>query len=455
MADVHPFRGLRYNPQVVGELSRIICPPFDTIPPELHSSLYQRSPYNVVRLESGERLPSDTPQDNRYTRSAALLSEWIDERSLVREEAPAFYLVQHTFHHGGNDGGNHIREGRSRLELIACVRLEDYERRVVLPHEYTRDADKQDRLALMEACSTNFSPIMCLYRDEGERVSAVLRQAMAGQPVNDFSDPGGQTYKLWKIDDPAQAAEITGAMASSPLYIADGHHRYETALNYRDLMASRRRGGPAEAGAEAFNFVMMGLIQFDDPGLMVLPYHRVVGNLDGPTLERVRGAIHEFFQVERFPGEGQPGWAGLLDGFLEEIEDRGREQMVMGLLDPQSFLGAGPGNNGLHLLTLKEGVDLDRWGPVGRSEAWILEEQALRPILGDSLARCVDYIHDGDETERRVRDGEFQLGFFLKPFPLDLFANIMDLGLRLPPKSTFFYPKLPTGIVINPLEGTL
>ncbi len=450
MADVRPFRGLRYNPQVVGELSRIICPPFDTIPPELHSSLYQRSPYNVVRLESGERLPSDTPQDNRYTRSAALLSEWMDKRSLVREEAPAFYLVQHDFHHGGHDGGNQGERGKSRLELVACVRLEDYERRVVLPHEYTRDADKQDRLALMEACNTNFSPIMCLYRDEGERVSAVLECAMTGQPIYDFSDPGGQTYKLWKIDDPAQAAEITGAMAFSSLYIADGHHRYETALNYRDLMASRRGRPAAEAGTEASNFVMMGLIQFDDPGLMVLPYHRVVGNLDGPTLEGVRGAIHEFFQVEHFSG-GQPG----LDGFLREIEGRGREQMVMGLLDPLGLLGAGPGNNGLHLLTLKEGVYPDRWGPVGRSEAWILEEQAMRPILGDSLGRCVDYIHDGEETERRVRDGEFQLGFFLKPFPLDLFANIMDLGLRLPPKSTFFYPKLPTGIVINPLEGSL
>ena len=158
MADVRPFRGLRYNQTIAGELSGIICPPFDTISADLQTSLKPRSPYNVVRLELGERLPTDTPEDNRYTRTAALLRTWIGDQVLVREGKPAFYLVQHSFQFRGLQ--------RSRLELMGCVRLEDYERGAVLPHEFTRDEDKRDRLALMQACHANFSPIMCLYRDQ-------------------------------------------------------------------------------------------------------------------------------------------------------------------------------------------------------------------------------------------------------------------------------------------------
>jgi uncharacterized protein (DUF1015 family) len=440
MADVRPFKGLRYNLQTVGELSDIISPPFDTIPPELQKSLHRRSPYNVVRLEAGEKRDSDTPQDNRYTRSAALLKEWMDGRVLVREEKPAFYLVQHTFKTG--DGSTGAEEPVRRLELMACVRLEEYERRVVLPHEYTRDEDKRDRLALMEACRANFSPIMCLYRDEGKRLSPIFQRTMAGPPKMDFSGAGDQGYKVWQIDDPEWTGEINEAMSSRPLYIADGHHRYETALTYRDLAASRHSG--TRTGYEASNFVMMGLVEFDDPGLMVLPYHRVLGGLDDAALDRVMGGLDRFFDAAPFPEGGRAG----LGRFLEEIELRGRDHLAMGLL--------GPGGDGYRLLTLKPGASLDAWGPIAQSEAWVLEEQVLKPVLGvDSLRECVDYLHDGDEADGKVKNGQCQLAFFLKPFPLDLFETVMNMGQRLPPKSTFFYPKLATGLTINLLEGTL
>jgi len=430
MADVRPFKGLRYNTQIVGELSPVICPPFDTIPPELQRSLYQRSPYNVVRLESGERLPADTLQDNRYTRAAALLADWMGKQVLARDGEPAFYLVRHAFSFRGRE--------RGRLELMACVRLEEYQSRVVLPHEYTRDADKRDRLALMEACRANFSPIMCLYRDEDRRLYSIFQRTMAGPPTIDFSDPAEQSYRVWRIDEKRRTNEIREAMASKPLYIADGHHRYETALTYRDLM--RVAQGGAQAGETASNFVMMGLIAFDDPGLMVLPYHRVLGGLDATTLGQVRNGLKEFFDAG--PARACPEFTegAWLRAFLEEIELRGRDQLVMGLLDSI-------GN--YQLLTLKQGFSLDAWGPIAHSEAWILEEQMLKPILGDSLDRYLTYVHDGGEAEQKVRSGEYQMGFFMKPFPLGLFETIMNMGRRLPPKSTFFYPKLPTGLVIN------
>ena len=434
MAEVRAFKGLRYNPQILGDISDIVSPPFDTIPPELQRSLYQRSPYNVVRVEAGERLPSDTPQDNRYTRAATLLKDWIAGQILVRDDEPAFYLVRHTF---GFRGGE-----QARLELMACVRLEEYERRVVLPHEYTRDEDKRDRLALMEACHANFSPIMCLYRDDEKRLSRIFQSTMAGPSLADFSDAGGQGYRVWRIDDTESTREISDVMVSRPLYIADGHHRYETALTYRELASAGRDA--AQDGEEASNFMMMGLIEFDDPGLMVLPYHRVVGGLDSSTLARVKDGLGRFFDVGAFPEQGPMG----LERVMEEIERQGTDQLVMGLLDPTS-------DDDFQLLTLKHGVDLEQWGLIARSEAWVLEEQVLKPVLGDSLIRCLTYLHDGDEAEQKVRGGEYQLGFFLKSFPLDLFETIMNMGERLPSKSTFFYPKLPTGLVINLLEGRL
>ena len=435
MADVRPFKGLRYNPQIVGELSEIICPPFDTIPPELQSSLYQRSAYNVVRLESGERFASDGPGDNRYTRGASLFSKWKEDRVLVQELEPAFYLVRHGFRFRGRE--------RSRLELMACVRLEDYQRRVVLPHEFTRDEDKRDRLALIKACRANFSPIMCLYRDHERRLSPIFDDAMSRAHLMEFSDPGEQNYTVWKINGGKPVAEISEVMSSTALYIADGHHRYETALTYRDLRLES--GDEPTAANAAFNFVMMGLIEFDDAGLMVLPYHRAIGGLEPSAMDRVHTRLRELFTVEPFLGRGKAG----LQEFQDEIERRGSDKLTMGLLDPSV--------GGFQVITLKDSIDPGAWaeGPITDSEAWLLEEQVLAPVLGDSLADYVAYIHDGVEAEHRVESGEYQLGFFLKPFPLGLFESVVNSGRRLPPKSTFFYPKLPAGLVINPLDGSV
>ena len=428
MADVRPFRALRYEFNVVGEMDNIVSPPFDTISAELQRSLYGRSPYNVVRLEAGERLPTDTAEDNRYSRAAALMERWSREGALVRDSSPAFHLVRHSFSVQGMRA--------ERLELMAAVRLEEYDRRVVLPHEYTRGEDKRDRLALMNACRTNLSPIMSLYSDEDGRVAAVLTRVMASRPEASFSDPGQQEYSLWRIDGTEDVSAVREALESRPLYIADGHHRYETALNYRE----ESRAGDPEAASE---FVMMGLIEFSDPGLLVLPYHRVVSGLDAGTMERAKARLGETFDSSPYVASGVDSTAA----FQGEVERLGGNGLAMGLLEHE---GAG-----YSTLTLGEGVDTKGWGLLGRSEAWVLEDLVLKPILGESLERRLSYVHDGDEVVDRVRSGEAQMGFFLKPFPLGLFKEIMDRGERLPSKSTFFYPKLPTGIVMNPLEGRI
>ena len=433
MADVRPFKGLRYNPTVVGDLSAVVCPPFDTITPQLQGSLYQRSPYNAVRLEAGETRTSNPTEENRYTRAAALLSDWREGQVLVRDQEPAYYLVEHTFKLRG--------DSRVRMELIACVRLEKYQRGVVLPHEFTREDDKRDRLALLEACHTNFSPVMCLYRDNEKQMYSVFQRAMEGPALVDFSDAGGQGYRVWKINDLVSSGQIREIMSAESLYIADGHHRYETALRYKGQLGHSRGGD--QTGDDAFNYVMMGLIEFDDPGLTVLPYHRVLGGLSNSLLDKVKVRLRELFEPIPDSNGDQEG----LEGFLDKIAIRGRDQLVMGITDA--------GDQSHQLLALKQGAKLDSWGPIGESEAWILEEQILKPILGDTVDRYVDYFHDADEAEYLLKKGKYQLGIYLKPFPLAVFEEILNTGQRLPPKSTFFYPKLATGLVFNPLEGSI
>ena len=432
MAVLIPFRGLSYSPEVAGDIGEAISPPFDTISPELQESLYQRSPHNVVRLEAGQSRATDGPGDDRYSRAAATLKDWMARGVLRRDTEASFYLVRHSFGFRGAD--------RERIELMACVGLEEYFQGMVLPHEFTRADDKSDRLALLQACRANFSPIMGLYRDPEKRLPAIFRSAMAGPPLMEMSDAAEQGYTVWRIDRTGWINEIKEAIAPRPLYIADGHHRYETALNFRNL--SRSGIEESWAGDEPSNFVMMGLIDFDDPGLLVLPYHRVARGLGDAALDRVRGDLARFFHRQPFGNEDQPPSYTRL---LEEVEAQGKDKVVMGLLDPKG--------SGLELLTLKPEAAQEEWGLLGDSEAWVLEEQVLRPILGESLGRCISYVHDGDEAAESVRSGQYELGFFLRPFPLGLFETIVKAGHRLPPKSTFFYPKLPAGLVINLLNG--
>ena len=433
MAVVRPFRGIRYDPKSIPSLGDVVCPPFDTIPPDLQEDLYERSAYNIIRLEAGFSHPDDTPEDNCYTRARAQLTQWLTQGVLRRDPVPAIYLVEHAFSIEGQE--------HRRLELMSAVRLEEYERRVVLPHEFTRDADKEDRLALLRACSASFSPIMLLYSDPSHEVHSLLGRIMEGQPESSFEDPGRQGYRMWKVEDGEVVASLAGLLSSRELYIADGHHRYETALNYRALR--REEAGGTLADDAASNYVMTGLVSFEDPGLKVLPYHRVLKNLGPSALAQVRYELWKFFNPVP---EAQDACADL-KAMLAKVEELGAGGPVMGMKDP--------GGRGAQVLKLKPGVDLEDGGAMAESEAWILEEQILRPILAENSRSCIDYVHDAEEAAAGLERGELQMAFLLKPFPLDLFKEIIDADQKLPPKSTFFYPKLPTGLVLNPLEGSL
>ena len=433
MADVRPFRALRYNPQLVGTLANIICPPYDIITPEVQSVLYQRSPYNMVRLEAGQSLPSDTASNNSYTRTTVVYHTLMEEGALVRDAEPAFYLVRYGFRFKG--------KVTAQLGLLACVRLEEYGSKVILPHERTRTEAISDRLALMEACHANFSHVMSLYRDREAKLSPIFQEVMSGAPLVAFSSSEDQEFSLWEIKGPLHVDRISEVLANKTLYLADGHHRYETALRYRNMVKSRSQS-PIQPD-DAVNFVLMALIEMNDPGLMLLPYHRLIGGLDPHLLGKIQDRLNELFDMYPFSRDAE--WD--IEALLEEIEERGREGPIVGIL--------GPGGEGPYLLTLRDTGNLKKRGPISSFEGWILEEMVFKQVLGDSGAHNLTWVHDAANAVEKVRTGQQQMALFLKPLPLALFENVVRQGKLLPPKSTFFYPKLPAGLVLNPLEGTI
>ena len=433
MAVVRPFRGCRYAPQVAGSLSDLLCPPYDMIGPDLKAALQLRSPYNAVHLEGGEQ-PDPVNPEAGYRQAADSFRAWLDRGVLDQEDVPCFYLMRHTYQDRG--------ETRHQTGLFCDVLAEDYGSGSVLPHEFTREPAVMDRVALLEASKTQFSPLMTLYRDAAGELTPLFEELMSDAPT--VETPGSAPANIgglafWRIADAALQHRIIAFFEGRPIFLADGHHRYEAALRYRRAM-TEALGDNADAG---YNYVTMSLTEFDDPGLQLLPYHKVIGGLSPQQLDDLERRLLELFSADSIDLAQCDGAEGL--GRL--VVDRGRDRHLVGVVGPEASQA--------RLLTLRDEIDWQQWGELAVSEAWVLDEQVIKPLLGDALARHVDYSHDATRTVGMVSEGSQQLAFLMKPFPMDAFESIVGGGQRLPSKSTFFYPKLPTGLVFNRLDGAL
>ncbi len=433
MAILRPFRGCRFNPDVVGDLSAVVCPPYDMIGAELKAELQQRSEYNAVHLEGGEQPDPVDPQAG-YRQAARLFEQWLGDGALRQDDRPGFYLMRHAYEFGG--------ARYQHLGFFADVLVEDYDAGAVFPHEFTREPAVLDRVALLDACQAQFSPIMSLYQDADGALQSLFKGVLARQADVSATTPAGGNADLWRIADAATQDAISDAFASRPVFLADGHHRYEAALRYRRNQPADVQNDPAAAS----NYVMMTLVEFDDPGLLLLPYHRVVGGLSAAQLADVRQRMDALFDARPLFDAGNPSDAGSPSDVVAEVARLGSDRHCFAMYDAD-------GAASIH--TLKPGVDWTGWGALAVSEAWLLQERILAPALGDALGRHVDYSPDHDAIVAQVKGGAQQLAILLKPFPLEPFREIVSAGQRLPPKSTFFYPKLPTGLVINRLSGAI
>jgi len=440
LAEIHPFRGLRYHPGQVGDLARVIAPPYDAISPAEQRALHASSPHNIVRLEYGEAHPDDGEQNNRYTRAAATLVQWLASGVLVQDDRPAFYVYDQEFEHDG------VRY--RRRALLTRVGLEDWAKGAVRPHEHTMAPPKEDRLRLLRACRANISPVSVLYRDPQGAVSNALQDATSGRSPAAVAETAKERHTLWPLSEERLQRWLEQQFAPATLYIADGHHRYETALTYRD---ERRAAAASWTGHEPENFVLAGLTAAEDPGLLVLPIHRLVQlpQVDDSVLERLR----QHLAVEEVT-PAQPHGEAAPHRLLELVAERGRSASAFGLCWP---------GGRLFLLTTEDPDGLvARFCPECPAQ-WrtldiaVLEFALLRAILGIDAKRIEEGVSvaitpDAHEACQEVQTGRYSAAFLLNPVPVERVLAIADGDQRMPPKTTFFYPKLATGLVINRLD---
>ena len=427
---------MHYNLSLIKNWSAVICPVYDIISPQQQQELYLKSKYNFVRLELGRDLPQDTPTDNKYSRAAATLEQWLKQGVLEMDEKPAIYLHDHYF--------THQNKRYRRRGIIARVKLEEWDRTVVRPHESTMAAPRSDRLSLLWALKANTSPILAMFEDHGEQISSLLAAQAQNKPTINLRSVSGEKHKVWAITDREIINQIATKLITEPVYIADGHHRYESALNYR---RQRRASSPSLSGEEPFDFVMMTLVDFTDPGLLILPPHRLVRGISKSALNELRAKLEAFFEIEELP-LGTPGvWRRL-----EHISTKASQtRLALFGLDTEN----------LFLLTLRDPAVTSQMMPYFNSELYkrldvsIIDHVILERLLAlssDQEKVALTYSYDRQDAVRRVLSQEYQLTFLLNPIKPETIKAIADIGDKMPRKSTYFYPKVPAGLMVNLLQ---
>ena len=441
MATITPFRGFTYNKALAGSISGLVCPPYDIISPAEQQELYRKSPFNIVRLEFGLSSPGDTDGDNRYSRAAALLDEWLKIGVLRQNKEPAFYVYEMEYPAGGRT--------RKLRGFIGMVKIEDYASGIVKPHETTLSGPKTDRLNLLRACRAGFSQIFSLISDPKGTVASVLG-AVARKPDVEVKGADGVVHRVWTYTDKEGIDAISSAMDDQPIFIADGHHRYDTALNYRN---ERRSIAGSFTGSEGFNYVPMFLARIEDPALTVLPAHRALFNLTDFHPRKFEEDLNRYFNIERidFTKKSEPADRRTV---LDTMASRAGHAHVFGMRVKNE--------HSYYLLSLRNVADMDPVIPA-KSPAYrqldvsILHHLIIDRLLGirmdtHKLGLNIEYIKDADEAVKRIADGSAEVIFLMNPTKVTEVRDVAAAGERMPQKATYFYPKLLSGLVINKID---
>jgi uncharacterized protein (DUF1015 family) len=433
MPQIEAFRALRYDLGHVGSLSDVVAPPYDVIGPDLQEQLYKRHPANCIRLILNREERGDDADNNRYTRAARFLKNWRQEGVLFNEPDPAVYVYHTQFDYAGKTF--------NRRGFMARIRLERFGEGKIYPHEETMAGPKQDRLLLTRACKANLSQVFGLYPDAQSEAQEVLEAAVAGKTPIEATDHLGVVHRVWPVSDAPTISRLAGLMGPKPVFIADGHHRYETACNYRDELSA---GGALPANHPA-NYVLMMCVGMSDPGMIVLPTHRLFRGVPQMTSAELTAKLGDSFTT-RVAGEG----ADLAQTVWEEIE-YGGEQGTLGLYTAadERWVVATITDAGRARMAGRSSDHSEAWQGLGVA---ILHRLVMDHLLGTRDLPKPSYVHLVEEVVEELESGEFPLAALVMPATVDHVRQISEHRERMPAKSTYFYPKLLSGLVFNPLD---
>lgn len=426
MAEIKGYKGLRFNCEKAGKIEELVCPPYDIISDQQREEYIKTNPHNIIRLE----LPKG---DDKYNKAAEILKDWLEKGILVKEDKPAIYIYEEEFTAYGE---------RKAIKGIICrVKLEEFSKGIILPHEFTLSKAKEDRLNLMKATNCNFSQIYSLYMDGGKNTLGKIDSLSKSEPDIQLQDNDNVTHRMWIIKDEKAIADICSDFTDRKLYIADGHHRYETALNYRNYL---REQGLAKEG-DACDYQMMMLVDMEHPGLVVFPTHRLVRNLDSFNAERVIDGCKKYFDVTEHSD------INTIESTLMELYNQGKKAYAFYC-----------GGSSYKLLVLKDTNIIKKLLPNASTatqqlDVTILHTLILEKIFGidaENMAKQINltYTKIFDEAISSVQQGNSQCAFILNPTRVSEIREVASNGEKMPQKSTYFYPKMITGLVMNQLE---
>ena len=411
---VIPFRGLRYNASKVEGLANVIAPPYDVIKPEEQTALEARHPANIIRLILSQPCDDDTDDENRYTRAATLMNQWIAGGTLQRDATPRYYIYDQSF--SAPDGKDYTRRA-----LIGLVKLQPFENRVVLPHERTHAGPKIDRLNLMRQCHANLSPIFLLYADADGDIERVMESFTdAHRPEVDCEERFGSTHRLWCLDDTERNTEIQTLFSQKPLLIADGHHRYETALAFQEEMA--------HTGIQGYGYMMVNLVRMESPGLAVLAIHRLLDNLSPDSITHAITKLPEVFDVHELDTQAT---------LMAQLEARRGKSPAVGLYTADD----------------KYRLLIPRSTEPQQLDVGLVQETLIKEMFQvETLADHISYTAYADDAVTHVKSGTGRVALLMNPTPVEQVLEVAMAGSIMPQKSTYFYPKMATGLVLNLLN---
>lgn len=438
MADIKPFRLVHYNGKCASQLDKLITPPYDVISVEQQEAFYQRHPLNIIRLVLGKQYPSDNENENRYTRAGATLKQWLHDGTLVKKQRPGIMIYRMDFQHP--EGGRRQLDG-----IVALVKVEDYGKGKVLPHEKTYRGPKADQLNIMRHCRGNVTPIHGLFDDQTDTVMNEYSRFTQGPPQQETVDSDGTVHQTWTMEDDQAISRIVSALRDKSIFIADGHHRYETALAYKKEVLET--GGLNGNGAA--DYVMMYLTSMTHPGLTILPAHRMVKGLRDIDVPLVLQKLEPYFHHEELcfaQGNRDEVSQRLVDRIASYSEIGGKFGMVV------------QGEECFQLLRLRNFEEVEALmdpsipSTLKRLDVTILREIVIGRGLGldrDDPEGHIEYTPLISEALEKALLGEVQVSFILNPTRVDQMRTAAEWGHKLPHKSTYFFPKLSSGLVLN------